>query len=266
MIVSIKNKFIFLSIVKTASTTSQEVLKNSGILGPTDIMSGYIDIPADGLSVRHYPENFPNITFSQLINEIQERPDLPEAGKPAKIMEILRAIYTPEQLEKELLHISLEHLTITEIIRLGLVTEIALPMFNVYGVIRDPIQRFLSSYFHFSFILNETTSINHLADYIDLIDPAFGPPMLMNKPYRSFFEYKGNLIATPILESQYQASICNLITSCGGTAPTEFPVLKNHYRPDWSRAPVESWMPTSSLTKLKLILEDDIDFYNQFKG
>lgn len=238
MIVSYENNFVFVRVLKVGSTSCQAMLVDSGILGEADIYTGYRndvnDVPVSG-------KNLPSLTVEQV------RGVSPYAI-PKDIL-----------VENQLFPL-LGHLTPTEMVRLGIISETQLQNMTLVGVIREPIQRFISAWF-FSCYLEKVP--NNREALINKLETSCEVHTFLGKTQKNFFEYEGELVKNRLVweTKSLNESISHFVAENNGDI-SKFVSYKSQYRPDWSKRPCSEWLPKRLIDKLEDYLEDDIIFYN----
>ncbi len=242
MIISKKNGFIFVRVLKTGSTSAHAMLINSGILGPNDIYSGYRNNVFDKPTAS---QNIPTSINGKQIREISPY-DIP------------KEIYVKGDGTFPMLG----HLAPTEMVGLGLITEEELMKYTLIGGIREPIERFLSAWFFYCDLVKKPkTKQAILSDFKKEISM---PNTFLGKSQKNYFEYNGKLLKNirVIRQEDLNKELENVIHQYGGTI-SKFETLKNHHRPAWSRQPYKDWLPEDIQGKLQKLMKEDVVFYNQ---
>lgn len=271
MIISHSHRFILLSINKIATTSSHAIL--SQFVRDDDVTTGYHDetdqeFIADSKSS---PINIPNVTFNEFVRNLEVPvPNWPDCvGGPIKEpnpeLEFLFTKYPEEAILNNIAKATFKHSTPVELINWGLITESQLDDYNVYAFVRDPVQRALSSFFFEKYVHKVNTTPEQVVDWIERMNDR-GPSVFLGKKYKNYFEYKGKSIAKPLDYAKYDSEISKVVSLYGGEMPTEIPKYKSKCRPEWSKQPLEQWLPRDSIQKLETILREDIEFYNNIRG
>jgi hypothetical protein len=249
MIISRKNKFIFVRVPKTGSTSAQATLINSGILGPDDIYSRYRRT-ADG-----FPPNSINIPVSINTKIIME-------VSPYDISKELHVLKKIPILGGDGSNGLIGHLTPTEIVRLGLISPQELRDYTVIGSMREPIDRLISIWFLYNDIEGKLSSKQKLIKSIGQSD--IYPITFLGKTQKNYFEYEGELLNNiKVLDFNNLNNDLRFIISKYGEKTADYHTFENQLRPHWSKEPYINWMPLKTIIKLNQLLKEDIEFYNQ---
>lgn len=268
MIVSHSHKFILLSINKVATTTSHDVLSQFVLEG--DVTTGFHDETDQEflLDESSKPQNVPEVTYNEFASKSEvQAPYMPKYVGDRSFtnnpnLEALLSAYDEETILNTIAKATFKHATPTELVSWGLVTEDQLFEYNVYAFIRDPIQRTLSSYFFEQFVHKKQPTAEDVISWIDGLDEN-GPFVFLNKKYRNYFEYQGKRIAYPLKFDNYGATLAGIVEYHGGIMPDVLPTYKSKCRPEWSKQPINTWLPKQSIDKLENVLEEDIRFFNE---
>lgn len=272
MIISKSSGFIFLSGVKIASSSAQVVL--SQFVKDGDITSGWHDDTMNPYMVEFQDSiGIPHIDFDDYVKYMQPKvtfwPDSSTGSMDnvdnIELKTVIENAKTRGVDQKTILDIIasrlVKHYSPSECINAGILTEEDFEKNKYYCFIRDPIQRALSGYFYESDMnIRPERTVELTVEWIDSL-PDYGPRFFMQKKYRDYFELNGKMLAKPLIFERFEDEMKNLITTHNGNIPETFPKFKSHTRPDWSKRPVEEWLPKESINKLKNILADDIEFY-----
>lgn len=271
MIISRSRGFVFTTMPKVGSTTLNAILYQFAD-GENDTGSGWEDDPIDAVVHKTHPgKNFPQLTFNELL-AILQRPipfwpgdvngDLSKLNNNM-LQKWVNKIGNQEFTLNMIAASLVRHLTPTELVNAKMITEQELYDFEWYTVIREPFDRFLSAHFYDVSIHNTDNTVQGLIDHIDSIDPATGYMLYMMKNTRDWTEYNGETISNVIKYENFKSDIQKFIHKYNGEYPDELPRYKGYSRPEWSKQPVEEFLPQSSIDKLKLILKDDIEHYSE---
>lgn len=248
-------------MTKIASTTSRKVIADSGLVQHGDVFCGN---KYEEQAVDSFPQQgFEHIDARKFLTDIVERPiieyqnlDLLKSADPR------HTEYTSSSSENDVIEMYIRRVfawfTPKEMINAGFLTENQLDEFNFYCFIRDPIQRYISYYFHTKFLENSEPSIEDMIRDIEETDPEYGCRRFINKRYKHYCPEYVNVL----LYENYNEEMTELISSFGGNVSLPLPREKGDYRPDWSRKPVHTWLPKDALNKLEIFLQEDIEFYN----
>ena len=243
MIVSKKHGFVFSRVLKTGSTSAQAMFIDSQILGSDDIYSGYRnnvdDEPTPG-------QNIPSTISGKMIYKIT----------PYKIP---KEIYVKGDGRFPLLG----HSTPTEMVRLKFLSESDLKKFTTYGIVREPIDRFLSAWFFYCSLVDVPKTKEALE--ASLRKKTEFPNTFLGKTQRNFFEYEGELLKNihVIDFKNLNEELTKIIESYGGKI-NEYKKLKSHHRPDWAKQPYQEWLSSDLIAKLQDLMKVDVEFYNQY--
>lgn len=243
MIVSKKHGFVFSRVLKTGSTSAQAMFIDSQILGSDDIYSGYRnnvdDEPTPG-------QNIPSTISGKMIYKIT----------PYKIP---KEIYVKGDGRFPLLG----HSTPTEMVRLKFLSESDLKKFTTYGIVREPIDRFLSAWFFYCSLVQKPKTKEFLEE--TLRNKAEFPNTFLGKTQRNFFEYEGELLKNihVIDFKNLNEELTKIIESYGGKV-AEYKRLKSHHRPDWAKRTHHEWLSNDLIAKLQDLMKEDVEFYNKY--
>lgn len=270
MIISFKHKFIYVSIPKIATTSAHAMFNDSGILGDQDIFTGYREDATGGTMAKDVPpRNLPVMTTDE-IGFIHERPVVGHTFKgkvvytnptSVKFTKIVLDKIGPEAYEKMNQVNLLKNLTLQEIINCGIISIEELQSYQVYGFIRDPIERYISAFFFERYSMGLPATKQDLIGAVYALDHSYGPISFINRPYSLFFECQGKRYGQPLDYRDYKYHMKRIIESYGGTFPESMPNLKGDIRPEWSRQPYKNWIPKDCLDTLGTILGEDIKYY-----
>ena len=242
MLISHKNKFIYSRATKTGSSSAQAALAEAGITGPEDVISGYKNDPKEGFLGK--PQNIPNwsledyLSFSPYgVPEDFQNQKLPNAGA----------------------HVFTGHLTPEEMVLSGLVTEDQLFSYEVFGFIREPVDRWFSAYFFESSLVGRNK--DPMEDILERIEnDNMYIQVFLDRPMSSWFTYQGEQVGKAYDFKSIDKVLKDLIERKGGQF-SGTPRLKSHYRPDGFKRPTAELLSSSHLKKLEEYLSDDIVFY-----
>jgi hypothetical protein len=247
MIISKKKKFVFVRVLKTGSTSAQAMITHSGIIKPADIVTGYRNDVNDEPTP---DQNIPTNITADMIRNISPYP-----------------IPTSLPIKGDGIFPLLGHLTPTEMVKLKLLTKKQLESYTVIGVVRDPVDRFLSAgFFGMSLYNQEPTNYNVVTAIESRITNQELPMAFLGKTQRNFFEFNGELLSKikVIDYAQLNTQISDFVGTYGGNI-SQTETLKNQYRPDWAKRPYTDWLPSKTITKIRNMMTDDVVFYNDHK-
>lgn len=157
----------------------------------------------------------------------------------------------------------LTHMTPSQAVQHGLLTEAQVREYTCYAALRDPYSRAISGYAHIH------------ANVIPLINPeSFAASVkknadygLLQKPQVDYFYHDGEMVATPVNFGDFKNAINAIVNDVGGMP---FPVLPNFNKSrgkerDDNR---ENYIDNNPEVKdiLKTRLADDIALYEHFYG
>lgn len=265
MIVSYRHDFIMHSISKVASTTLLYTMKESGILGEQDVVSRFSIEAFNSQDPKVYSsKNIPLISWDTFTNEVIEKPihGIPFKGKTYcrhPIFEDISKQLDESTYQSTIIDLYAKAFTLKELVNSGIVKDPE--RFKVYGFIRNPIERYISLFF----MLSKNNDIDAMIEQIDSIDEEYGHPFFLNRKYSDYFTYDGKTHKPLIYEDRYKDKLKDIVNHYGGTLG-ELPRLKSDYRPDWSREDYNKWLPRSSIFKLNMIFQEDIEFYNKWRS
>lgn len=165
--------------------------------------------------------------------------------------------------------IMMYHLTPTHLVKGGLVSEQELGTLNIFGAVRDPIERWMSHTFLSSKItmdLEEGKEIEYVIDFIRVkLKNHRYPPMI--KPFmQDYFYYEGQRVGTPYLNTDMLSVYNNLMDTIPGASHiSALPHIKplGATIPEKCKAPIDTWLPKDCVDDLLDRLALDIEFYNR---
>lgn len=276
MIVSRSKRFVMAAMAKVASTSTHLLLEQF-TQGKDDITSGWDDDHSE--HAFHTPENmknFPILSYDEYL-KIAHRPipfwpKTPDGSMDDISNPILKRWISPNgtiDINSQAGILSLlarqmpRHATPQEIINMGMLRENEMGDYDWYTIVRDPIDRAMSTcFFDASIHLKREPVLQDVVDWIDEQDPDTSIKVYMMRTTRDYVEYKGQKLCKVIKYNDFHKEMGKLINYYGGVVPDTFPSFKSYCRPSWSKEPVEEWLPQTSLDKLRLVLKDDIEHYN----
>ena len=241
MIISNSLEFIFVRVLKTGSTSAQAMLVESGILADNDLHTSYRnDINDTPVQSRNLPE----LTAKKIRDT-----------SPYKIPRNI--------LVKEELLPLYGHLTPTEIVRLGLLSEEQLMRYRIFGIIRDPVDRYLSGWFFARHLENKASDKKALIKHIN---EEKLPHTFLGKSQLDFFSYEGQPLpnTTAWRTKSLNDELSDFVLSNGGAIKT-LHSHKSQYRPEWSKSNYSDWLASEHINAMKDLMSDDVDFYHKQK-
>lgn len=261
MILSHKHKFILLSCPKTASTSTHAIVDDSGILGPEDVYTGYKEGVLGATPLLSSPRNLPNISFETMCNDVIDVPyaSLPFRGESTPETDLsskLKKSMSDEQWKKMNMDTIWKNMSVSEIVKSGMVSDTS--EYEKFFFVRDPIQRYLSAFFFLTASMGKTVVYDDVLYDIDSIQVYDDIIIFCNRPYTHYLE-EG---VQALLFENYKQEIENIVRRYGGEVKEPLPRFKSDSRPEWSKKPIDHWLPKKHIDKLKTILKDDIEVYN----
>jgi hypothetical protein len=256
MYLSKDKNFVFIGVPRTGSHSFQQALESS-LVSNADVDSSndiYINTGLVGSTPNQEIGNFPtNPNLLQFFLGVDDYP-FPKIGT-----------FTPQLRYGIMMH----HLTPSHLVKGGLITEEELDTINIFGIVRDPIQRWLSTVFLTSKVnrdLEEGKEVEYVIDFIrvKLKHTRYQP---MVKPFmKDYFYHEGALVGTPHLMDNMLTVFNNLMdTIAGATSITALPNIRplGSTIADQCKDAVDNWLPRDCLDELNDRLSEDIDFYNK---
>lgn len=274
MIISRSCGFVFTTMPKVGSTSLNCILSQF-TSGENDIGSGWEEDPEDAIfgssQVKEYAgKNYPKLSFNEY-TRILQRPipwwpkdvndDLSKLDNPL-LVNWVKKVPNQEMILNYLAVALVRHLTPTEIVNLGLIKDEEVSSFEWYTVVREPFDRFLSAHFYDANIHKFPNTLEFLIQTIDEMDPERRYLLYSNKITQDYVEYNGKQISNVIKHSDFQKQISEFVDKYNGTMP-DVPRFKSYSRPEWSKRPIEEFLPQRSIDKLNIILKDDIKHYSE---
>lgn len=251
-----------MSVPKIASTTAHYLMLNSGILGPDDICTSYEDGAYETF-------NLPKMTLAEMYDVLDPiKTFYPDKNgeiydKNGVFEKLCGKFGGPEGVCMWMNKTLFKHLTLEEAVRAGFIKEEDLDTYDIFGFVRDPIDSYVSVYFFANYANKSESSLEGMIADIDTIVAEDGPWQLFGRKPRDSFFYKGKQIVKALPYSNYKYEMEKLVAKFGGTLPDPLPRFKGESRPEWARQPIETWLPAESLAKLKVVLADEIAFYEE---
>ena len=238
MIISHKHKFVFSRPLKVGSSSSQAMLVESGILGDEDVYTGYRDSVEAPLTPF---QNCPDLTCAEL-RRLSPYPIPPLPVDESGPMPLLG------------------HLTPTEMLLLGLITEDVLETYTFVSILREPIDRYLSAWFFEKKLQSQLNSFEALREDIE---NSHYPCTFLGKTLKDYFTCKTlPLPNTHILHTETLTNdLTHFIRLYGGKVGEKW--LKAGRVNSWAKTPYRDWLPAPLIKKLKKMMQEDFEFYYQ---
>lgn len=261
MYISYEKKFVNIANPRTASVAAISAIKRPGVWSSTDVYSGLSS--QDGNSF-YYSKNWDqrDRPLAQLISDCG-LPGLVESTKDSA----MRFYASGELSEATTKDILCHHLTPTHLVKLGLLTEAQIAEFNIWGFVREPLERWVSAQFLIRKLAkNDSDALAHLVDLVRSKEHEKHHPIVA--PFqKDYFYYEGELVSNVYPYEQTQTVISDFIEAHTSTRPKSLP-YKGMLRavPDTFKAPIEEWFPADCIAILQDFYADDIAFYNSIAG
>jgi hypothetical protein len=250
MIISHKHKFIFVQPAKTGGSSVKRALCEADVFGNDDIFS----VPPVDLKV---PSTKSDILFTGKYENIK-RNSMGQLYLGDGTKHRLSSMY-----EHSVGFVDFTHLTPAGLVEIGLISEDILQDYVIVTTLRDPVDKFISSWFYTQVRDKKDISLQILCNHINNISSKQGCKVC-NYPIREYYIYKGEylpkikLLKTDTLFKD----VAKFIKEIKGKSPKKEYKLKAGFEPDWAIGSSKTWMPNDELNKLKSFLRDEIQFYN----
>lgn len=233
MIISHRLEFVFFRVPKCGSTTMETILRMSNLFNDNDDCS-----PLDIFHVKAFGKG---------------KQTIPDTLNP---MDTQRSVIVP-------------HMTPTEAIAAGYLTEEQLHSYTCRAALRDPLARYVSAFCHATAgkpLMNKEifSSMTHAGKKLGLL----------HKPQHNYFKYKGEEVCTPIDFRDFQNAVNQMLDEIGqhpNAGPyLTFPVMPNFNRTrgkdaTTTRAQYVDTDPSIE-AKLRNDLAEDIELYESHYG
>ena len=171
--------------------------------------------------------------------------------------------YTTTNINTAGAHAFVGHLTPLEMVRLGLITEDQLLSYNLFGFVREPLDRWISGFFFARSLMEwQGDPLEHMIRRIRAGGNAMNLGVFFNRPQRGWFMYEGEIIGTAYDYKKLNSTVGDIIEFYGESKPEEYPRIKSGYRPDWYKVPSSEFLPADCQDALINYLGEDIDFYS----
>lgn len=269
MFISYQHQFAQIAVPRTASVSVCAALRQSNIVSDSDVFCSVPENASGSL------QKSSTTLFDKRITHFVEELGLPNdilfdrdkhTASPTTRADMGYGFHVAVRLSDLIKKgILLHHLTPSNLLRLGLLTEEQLIDFNVFGFVRDPLEKWVSGQFLVRQLGGVTeNAVTHLTKLVR--SGGFhgkNPSSLVAPMMRDYFFHDGQQVATAYHYDNVDTVIGDLIESSGGTRPTTFPqVGVVNAVPDEFRAPVTEWLPADCVAALQEYFADDIAFYN----
>lgn len=179
-------------------------------------------------------------------------------------------------------YVMMHHVTPSHLIKAGLLTIDNISEYNLFGFVRDPIQRWLSHCFLSAGVTGDLVGYT-LYSGENIVPPKFSDPVefikdfirvkLQNHPYpplikpymEDYFYHEGQLVATPYTNDRMLEILNQVVTAAGGSALTEMPEIRplGSTIPTVCKGDINDWLPSDCVDALLTHLDRDIIFYNK---
>jgi len=198
MIISHRLEFAFFRIPKTGSTTTELLLRMTGLFDENDICSG---IPLYGVKA---------INVEESVRPLNRR----GRGQGVRTMDEWP--------------IGSMHATPTEAVDDGLITEAQLTAYACYATMRDPLDRAVSAFAHHA---RHAALINQPDVLKVYLDTEGSKNNILVIPQTDYFLHNGIQVCTPLDFSDFQTSIrtmiANLLLHPNAGPGINFPMMPN---------------------------------------
>ena len=270
MIISHDNKFTLLRVPKTGSTSLEASVRFCGAVGKDDICSETEDafLPSQNISEtakkyikKHYV--LKNIIDQKKIYEL----DYTEQEKVLMRWNRKWALF-------------MEHNTLDDFFdipyfsELNFITEEQVAEYKHYGFLREPIERYLSS---FIFYQNYRVHIKKSQDPVNIetfhdftLNELENSDCVLWRPQKEYFYFKGEQVSKPLLFKNWASEASRMIKEIGFHPLAVYPRFKENgnvrKRPKSVKPTVTDWVDKHS--KIKKHIEEffyqDIEFYKKY--
>jgi hypothetical protein len=269
MIISHKHKYTLMRVPKTGSTSLEASVRFCGAVHEDDICSNTEDAY---LPTQNLPE--------------QIRKELVQAHRYREIVK-QKVKYKFELTKKESLmkkygrqwDLFMEHNTLDDWINIphyskhNLISKKQILEYKHYGFLREPIERYLSSFCFYQMWTSRTEkkpitveafhdfTLNELKDHENILF----------RPQKDYFYFQGKQIAEPLMFKNWSSEASRMIKEIGFHPLKVYPMFKENggaakQRPDHVRPLVSDWVDKHSKIKefIDEYFREDIKFYNQY--
>ena len=267
MYISYEHQFVQIAVPRTASVSSCAAIRQSDITHSSDV---FYSVPEQ--QGGEFPKSDSllfgrNLSF--FVEELGMSQDCLKSQPSYTGNELGKAVSLKlsEELKKSIL---LHHLTPSHLLTLGLLTSEQLENFNLFGFVRDPIERWVSRTFLSMQLAGITENkLEILTDFIrsGKFSRSDTASNIVASKMKDYFFHEGTQVVTPYRYSNMETVVSDFIASKGGTRPDPFPTVGViNVIPEEFRAPVAGWMPSDCLTALQEHYAEDINFYNSVES
>lgn len=240
MIISRTHRFIFTRPLKVGSSSAQAMFINSGILTDEDSYSGYrdsVDSPTTSF------KNVPPLTCKD-VRRVSPYP-------------IPASLLVDESGPLPLLG----HVTPTEMVRLGLISQDELDTYTFVSIIRNPISRYLSAWFFDKTLQGEDKILSELCDDIYA---GYIPHSFLGRGVQDYFTHEGKAIKNAVyLRTEALFEDINRFLEKFGYSVDQDHRLKANNKPEWACKHYSNYLPGKAIVTLHHILQSEIEFYQE---
>lgn len=269
MIISHKHKYTLMRVPKTGSTSLEASVRFCGGVHKDDICSKTEDA---------------YLPTQNLPGQIKE--ELKEAHTFRKIVE-KKIKYNFDLTKKESLmerygrrwDLFMEHNTLDDWINIphyskhNLISKKQILEYKHYGFLRDPIERYLSSFVFYQMWTSRTEKkpITVEAFHDFTLNELETHSNILFRPQKHYFYFQGKQIAEPLMFKDWSSEASRMIKEIGLHPLKVYPRFKENggaakQRPDHVRPLVSDWVDKHSKIKefIDEYFREDIEFYNHY--
>ena len=260
MYLSRKHGFLHVGVPRTGSVASFQAIRSSDISDHSDV---YAVFPSKSNKKfrKHLSDNLPNKdkTLEELIT-ILGLPGERDSPVESTLQFYYRNDYLGPIVKKGIL---LHHMTPSHLVKLGVITEGELASYYCWGLVRDPLERWLSGQF---LIRKLAASVSDaMAQLVDVVRSGeYREHHPIVAPYlKDYFFHEGQQVVTPFQYDNLTNVTGDFIETFGGRRPESVPIYGiTNVVPEAFKEPMESWFPSDCIEALTEFYAEDYEFYN----
>lgn len=214
MIISHTNKFTLLRVPKTGSTSLEASVRFCGALDPSDICSKTEDANLPSQNIPDYKSRVKFIKELQSIAEKKQKMGLELTEQESRALR-----------DKGRWMLFFEHNTLDDMLDidvwadLNLISYKQIMDYNHYGFLRDPIERYVSSYiFYQTWMgrrLKKTLPINAKSFHEFTLKELKTNDNILFRNQKDWFHFRGQKIVEPLMFDDWASEASKMITELG---------------------------------------------------